>query len=108
VRPRLVTYAEYTHVMTTQLDVAPIADVLKTAEKFFKNAKATIDKALHHDALTPACKAECKSLARVAVANAVFIAASAVQQDLTAPIDFNFSAHKQFPCVIKRSTKEFA
>mmetsp|Transcript_22720 Transcript_22720/g.51421 ORF Transcript_22720/g.51421 Transcript_22720/m.51421 type:complete len:147 (-) Transcript_22720:109-549(-) len=38
VRPRLVTYAEYTHVMTTQLDVAPIADVLKTAGAFASDA----------------------------------------------------------------------
>ena len=93
-----------------------MADVLKSAERFFKACKGTLDKAIKHEAATPATKAECTAQARVAVANTIFIASAGLAAMEPPPredgeaagatkrrVEFSFSSHKQFPVMSLRS-----
>ena len=104
-----------------QVDASPVGDVLKSAERFFKACKATLDKAIKHEAVTAATKAECTAQARVAVANTIFMASAGLAAMEPPPkeaaqageaeaagakqrrVEFSFASHKQFPVMSLRS-----
>jgi len=107
VRPAPLRWEDYTQVMGSQVDVCAVAGLLTSAERFLKACKASLDKAIKHEAATPAIKADCMAQARVAVANAVFIASSGLGAATSAEAAgakprlarFSFASHKQFPTV---------
>lgn len=96
-RPKLASYADFRLVIDAQIKACPVADVMRSSENFFRSAKATLDKAVRHEAITAAVKTECAALARVSVSNAVFLAT--LKEDATGAAQFSFAAHAQFPTV---------